>query len=56
MAEARDRARSVLDGDEPSETTPRDVLEEDTLERLERAEIEHLLLRWHDEGHDTVFL
>ena len=46
----------VLDGDEPPEAAPCDVLEEDALERLERTEIEHLLLRRNDEGHDSVFL
>jgi hypothetical protein len=46
----------VLDGDEPPEAAPCDVLEEDALERLERTEIEHLLLRRDDDSHDSVFL
>ena len=56
MAEVREPPVRALDGDEPSEAAPRDVLEEDALERLERTEIEHLLLRRNDEGHDSVFL
>ena len=56
MTQIRERPARILDRDELPQPAAGDVLEEDPLERLERTEIEHLLLRGDDESHDTVFL
>jgi len=48
MAE-RNELPAVLERREPSEPTARDVLEEDALDRLPRAEAEYLIERRIDE-------
>ena len=51
MTERGERPRRILEGVEAPEPASRNVLEEDALDRLTRAEREHLLLRWLDDGH-----
>src|SRR5262249_38724071 len=45
VAERIERAVAPLDGIEAPEAAPRDVLEEHALDRVARAEVEHLLVR-----------
>ena len=50
-----DELSAVLERGEASEPAARDVLEEDALDRLPRAEVEYLVERWTDEpnGRDN---
>ena len=43
MAERCQRAVAPHAGSEPAQPAPRDVLQKDALDRLARAELEHLL-------------
>jgi hypothetical protein len=54
----RDKAVVRGDGGEPSQPATRDVLEEDTLDRVLRAEGEDLVEPWADEpfGRDQARL
>ena len=56
MTQRCERAVRVPDAVEPAEPTARDVLEKHALDGRTRAEPEHLLLRWLENGHGTSLL
>ena len=56
VAERRERAVAPRGGGEPAEPTPGDVLEEDALDGLARAELEHLLPRRLGDLHHASVL
>ena len=56
MTQRRERSARVPGAVEAAEPAAGDILEKHALDGLTRAEREHLLLRWLENGHDASLL
>jgi len=56
MAERRDLSLALRDGGEPAEAPPRGILEEDALDGVVRAVLQHLRPRRLEQSHGRILL